>query len=156
MGKANYSFVLWGNQFEAVPATIFVTSLRKAGLCVKIVSLNASQCKGAYGLALQPDLTLGKALSLANRSSCIIIPYSSPDITQLINDPRLPEFLSKAKDNGAKFVVGHLSKSEIGNIGLPPGLADCFVTYPDMRSADHAERLFKFADELARSLRTSG
>ncbi len=63
----DYVFVLWGDRFEEVAATIFVAELRQAGLRVKVVSLTRRRVNGGHGLALLPDLTLEEALPVKCR-----------------------------------------------------------------------------------------
>jgi hypothetical protein len=125
----DYVFVLWGDKFEETTAATFITELRKAGLLVKLVSLNSRQIRGAQGLALIPDLTLGQALPLAVNAICVIIPYTSPDLKQLKNDPRLCEFFSQACANKAKFVIRPLNETAIAELGLFP--VDNMVVYPE-------------------------
>lgn len=142
----DYVFVLWGDQFDGVAATIFVTELRKAGLRVKIVGLASRRLSGTHGLALVPDLTLDQALPLAGRAICLIIPHTSPGLKRLQNDPRLREFLSRAQANNARFVIGQLKGADLAALDLLPLAADQVRVYP------HSEDLVAFAQEVAASL----
>ncbi|NJN98486.1 MAG: DJ-1/PfpI family protein [Anaerolineales bacterium] len=72
----DYVFVLWADQFEEAPATIFVTELREAGLRVKVVGATPAPISGLHGLALVPDLTLDQALTLLAQVICLIIPQT--------------------------------------------------------------------------------
>jgi hypothetical protein len=143
---SDYVFVLWGDQFEEVAATIFVTELREAGLRVKVVGLTPRRISGAYGLALVPDLTLDQALSLAAKAVCLVIPYRSRGLKRLKNDPRLRDFFSRVQANKARFVIGQLNGDDLANLDLFPISADNVVVYPDK------EELVEFARELAGSL----
>lgn len=138
--SGRYIFVLWGKRFEEATAAIFVTELRKVGLPVKLVSLNSQQLKGAQGLALVPDLTLGQALSRAGRAICVVIPYASPDLSQLKSDPRFHDFLSQAQANQARFVIQQSNEAAITQLGLSP--TDNVMVYPE------GEELVEFAREL--------
>ncbi|NJN97524.1 MAG: DJ-1/PfpI family protein [Anaerolineales bacterium] len=97
MTKFNdYIFVLLGHNFDERSITAVVTQLRQAGLLVKVVGLTPGQISGAHGLTLVPDLTLGKALTLASQVIGVIIPSASADSPALRNDPRLAELLERA------------------------------------------------------------
>jgi len=146
----NYVFVLWGNKFEEATASIFITQLREAGLKVKVVGLTAKRLGGAHGLALVPDLTLDEALPLATQAICVILPYISRGIKRLKNDPRMPEFFSRAYSNNATFVIGQLTDVDVGDIGLLPEHRDNLLVYPD------SEGLVEFARKLAGILAGAG
>ncbi len=144
----DYVFVFWGDKFEEVAATIFVTQLREVGLRVKIVGLTPQQINGSYGLALVPDLTLDQALPLAANAICLVIPYRARGIKRLKNDPRLREFFYQTHSNHAKFVIGQLDEVDIAYLGQFPIATDDVIVYPDI------EYLVEFARELAASLLT--
>jgi len=149
MTKSNdYIFVLWGAGFDEAAAAIFITELRKAGLLVKVVGLHSGQISGANGLALLPDLTLGKALTLAVRVICVVIPYGSPDSNQLRIDPRLGKFFAQTQANKAKFVVKQSDETTIAGLDLFP--KNGVINYPE------DESLVEFVRELARSLARPG
>jgi hypothetical protein len=136
-------FILWGNGFDEVTATIFVTELRRAGLRAKVVGLTRRRSIGAYGLVLEPDLTLELALPLAGSAICLVVPYASSGHKRLANDPRLSEFFDLAQANRARFILGPLDETDLG---LFPPAIDKFVV--DLESED----LIKVARNLARSL----
>ena len=99
-------FVLWSHHFEEAPAVIFVSELRQAGLCVKVVSLQGRPMAGIHGLALVSDMTLGQALPLAGKASCVVMPCTTRQVTQLRSDPRLTDFFQQTAANHALFVIG--------------------------------------------------
>ena len=136
-------FVLWGSGFDEAIATIFITELRRAGLPVKLVGLTQRRSNGAYGLALVPDLTLEETLPLADRTVCMIVPYTSTGNKRLRNDPRLSEFFERAHANQAQFVIGPLDQADLAM--FPPDI-DKVIIEPG------SEALIKAARELARSL----
>ena len=139
-----YVFVFWGDQFEEVPATIFVTELRRVGLRVKVVGLTPQRISGAHGLALLPDLTLDQALPLSTQAVCLIIPQVSGGIQNLKNDPRLQRFFELAHQNQARFVVGSLAGVDVVELKLFPLLVvDNIMVYPE------GEDMLGFARELA-------
>lgn len=131
MTKFNdYIFVLLGHNFDERTTTAVVTQLRQAGLLVKVVGLTPGQISGAHGLTLVPDLTLGKALTLASQVIGVIIPSASADCPALRNDPRLAELLERAYLNGAKFVIGPLSHPDRATLALLPVSIDEIIFYP--------------------------
>lgn len=105
MGAAHNIFVLWGQQFDEAAATIFVTTLRQAGLRVKVVGLDGTLPVGMNGLALAADIPLSKALPFAGRTSCIIVPCQASLWPWLQQDPRLLELLVKSQQAGALLVL---------------------------------------------------
>lgn len=107
-----YIFVLWGDRFDEVTATIFVSELRDAGLLVKVVGLTVHQTEGERGLAIVPDLTLDQALPLASKTACVVIPTTSRWEDRFDNDPRFSEFCTQAMRSQARFVVGRSDHSE--------------------------------------------
>jgi hypothetical protein len=138
-----YVFVLWGDEFDEVPATVFVSELREVGLRVKIVGLSSQRMSGAHGLALVPDLTLDQALALAPNTICIIIPFASQGIRRLKNDPRLREFCDQAQANQAKFILGRLNETDIADLNLFPPCSTDVMVYPE------SENLVVFARDVA-------
>jgi len=143
-----YVFVLWGDRFTEVAATIFVCKLREAGLKVRVVGLTPQPIQGAYGLALVPDMMLDQALLLATQVICLIIPYASSSIRRLTNDPRLREFFGQVYANHAKVVISELNQDEIVELALFPTLeADWAVIYPTQAE------LTQFVQDLADVLR---
>lgn len=140
-----YTFVLWSEQFEELPATTFVIQLRKVGLRVKLVSLDRRRITGTNGLALLPDFTLEEILPLARKAIAIIIPCGSFGVKQLDNDPRLSDFFQQAHESGAQFIIGHIPNLAEMNL-FPKSISDLTV-YPD------DEDLVEFARQLTKSLK---
>lgn len=102
-------FVLWGAHCDEAVAAIFVTTLRAAGLRVKVVGISGRRWTGAHGLTLTPDLALGQALRLATHTRCVIIPCNLAQLPGFLNDPQLGEFLACAGRAQAVFVVQQAS-----------------------------------------------
>ncbi len=127
-------FVLWSSHFDEASAAIFVSELRGAGLLVKVVGLRGLYAAGRHGLALTPDLTLGQALTLACRASCVVLPCPAQGFTPLKNDPRLLDFFRQAEASQALFV---LSQDALGPQGT--ALSDLIglgqmVSYPPLEA----------------------
>lgn len=99
-------FVLWGEHFDEAAAVLVVTTLRAAGLRVKIVGLGGRCVKGQHGLGLLADLTLDQALAQAEQALCVVIPCTPPIFQRARDDPRVGEFLEKVRQ--ARVVVGKL------------------------------------------------
>ena len=138
----NYHFVLWGEGFDEITATIFVTKLRKAGLLVKLVGLNAQHLAGAHGLTLVPDLTLGHAVKLVRQTAAVIMPCTGPELLPFSIDPRLNEFLTQAQLNNACLVIKESPQLETNDLPLPS----------IMFYAPAAEALFCFVQNLVEIL----
>lgn len=139
--------VLWGNNFDERAATIFVTELREAGLWVKMVGINPLHISGSHGVVLIPDFTLDQALAAAHDVIGVIIPYASPGIKRLKNDPRLQMFCEQAQANGAKFIVGPVFSPHLAEADLFPVTIENPIFYPS------SETLAKFARQMVGLLR---
>jgi len=140
----DYIFVLWGDGFDEVAATIFITEFRKAGLRVKVVALTPRRLSGAHGLALGTDMFLEQARRVAHKALCVVLPGSTSRLAQLANDPRLSEFFNLARDNKARFIVGQVDNGDMADL---LGGADA-----DVASYPPKEELLEFAREVAGSL----
>jgi len=99
-------FVLWGEHFDEAAAVLVITSLRAAGLRVKVVGLGGRCVKGMHGLGLLADLTLDQALAQADQARCVVIPCTPQRFQRARDDPRVGEFLNRTVGAGARFVVG--------------------------------------------------
>jgi hypothetical protein len=138
----DYVFVLWNDQYEEAAATILVIELRAVGLRVKVVGLTPPPISGANGLVLTPDLSLDQALSLVSHTICVVIPCRSPSPKRLGNDPRLREFLERARANQARLIIGWSNKIDEVNEVLF-SVPERVMVYPSN------EDLVEFARELA-------
>ena len=138
--------VLWGDNFDEKAATIFVTELRAAGLWVKLVGISPLPISGAHGLTLVPDFTLDQALVAAQDVMGIIIPYASPGIKRLKNDPRLQTLCAQAQANGAKFIVSAVFSANWADVGLFSVMGENPIFYAN------SESLVAFARDLVEML----
>jgi hypothetical protein len=146
----SYAFVLWGEAFREIPATIFVGELRRAGIRVKIVGLNGQRATGAYGLKLVSDISLDQALGLVERANCIIVPGDYEQLQQFSYDPRLNTLLKKARLNNAPIFVGRPPSRPYPPQEETEGHAGEFIEFPD------AGGLFEFVERTANSLLHAG
>lgn len=143
----DYVFVLWGDKFEELAATVFVTELREVGLRVKLVSFDRRRISGTYGLSLLPDFTLDQVLPLASKAIGVIIPCGSLGAKQLEEEPHLVDFFRQAHANNAQFVMGNFNRSKLAEMKLfPTAVSNHISIYPEN------EDLVKFARQLAVSL----
>ena len=100
-----YVLVLWGDYFDEVAATIFIATLRQAGLAVRVVGVQGLLAAGRYGLLLQADMCLSEVKPLLDRVTCLILPCSRAAVKRLENDPRAHELFAVVAHNKAKIVV---------------------------------------------------
>ncbi|MEM7129682.1 MAG: hypothetical protein AAF702_25345 [Chloroflexota bacterium] len=144
--KGSITFILWGEHFEEATAAIFVTKLRQAGLCVKLVGLAGQRPIGKNGLALYPDITLGEALTMAEQASCVVLPCDASTLKHIESDPRILDFFQKSRGNDAKFVVS--TADSIQNTRL-----EKLLSYDESPSTyGTTADLLMFADSLATGL----
>ena len=122
---------------------IFISELRRAGLCVKIVGLTQRLVQSANGIVIGVDLTLEQARLLASDVICIIVPATTLSSQQLKRDPRLATFLQQAQVNQAKFVISDL---EIADLGLTSTNLDLLIVQAE------GENLIRVARQFAASL----
>ena len=146
MGKVDdYVFVLWSERFDEAAAAVFVAELREAGLRVKLVSLNSRPTPGTHGLILLPDMTLEKALALANNAQCVVVPSNLSGVRRLQDDPRVSDFLAQAHRNHAMLVTEASSIPALtGLAGIPS--SNGVLGYPE------AQGLVTFARQVAEQL----
>ena len=97
--------VLWGEYFDEVAATIFIVTLRQAGVAVRVVGVHGLLAAGRNGLLLHADIALGEVKPLIDRVTCLVLPCSRAAVKRLENDPRIHELFAGVAHNGAKMVV---------------------------------------------------
>lgn len=100
-------FLLWGRHFDEIDAVIFVSELRAAGLCVKVVGLEGRPTAGAHGLVIAPDVALSQLPRLAPRAAGIVMPCCLDRMLHYAHDPRLVHFLQEAQRRQVCFLVRH-------------------------------------------------
>lgn len=139
------TFVLWADRFDEAATALFVTELRKAGLRVRLLSMNTHVTAGAHGLALVPDLTLEQAMPLAGRARCVVVPAETGTVRTLQDDPRVQDFLALASANGACIVMPAAV--------TPPAAASLHSSFPaGVLTYEVGQDVVRIARELARRL----
>jgi len=130
-------FLLWGHYFDEIVAAIFVSELRQAGLCVKVLGLEGRPLVGVRGLVLTPDLSLGQLPRFLQRTFAIIVPCALEQLLHYAHDPRLVHFFQEAQRRQVHFVTSHrLSTAAAGNrdlaaVALALPIPSC-LAYPDL------------------------
>ncbi|MEM7535022.1 MAG: DJ-1/PfpI family protein [Chloroflexota bacterium] len=114
-----YNFVLCGGYFDEQMAISLITALRSVGHKVKSVSLRGEKVAGMHGVTIVPDMTLNQAMAFADQAACVILPCHTPHVTPWSHDPRLHQFLRKARENEALFVMGRVKAEELDLLTIP-------------------------------------
>ncbi len=148
MNADSHILVLWGNRFDEVAATIFVTELRKGGLPVKLMGMYCGQARGAYGLALVPDISLDQAQELLPQVRCLVIPAPLHSLQQYRNDPRLHAFLRRLLENQGQIIAQTRDLKSL--LGFEPLL----FAQGQVKSYPMGGALLDYAQELALTLQT--
>lgn len=142
--------VLWGEYFDEVAATIFIVTLRQAGLAVRVVGVHGLLAAGRNGLLLHADIALSEVKAFIDQVTCLVLPCSQAAIKRLENEPRMHELLAGAAQNGAKMIVhdrGIIRHSVLQSLF---GIDGAIVVY----ASD--DNLQIFAQELAKELIPAG
>lgn len=143
---SHYTFVLWGEHFDATAAVIFVSALRQEGIGVKIVGLAGQSAAGMHNLALNADLTLGDALDLSVQASCLIVPCSGGVMRRFENDPRLFQFLRRICLPHTRIIMKEVNTLESATLGHLAVLPDNLAIY------DASDDLLGFAHHIAQTM----
>lgn len=142
--------VLWGEYFDEVAATMFIVTLRQAGLAVRVVGVHGLLAAGRNGLLLHADIALGEVRPFIDQATCLILPCSQAAIKRLENEPRIHELLVGVTDNGAKLIVHDRGIIRHSVLQALFGLDGAIVVY----ASD--DNLPIFAQELAQELIPAG
>jgi hypothetical protein len=111
-------FVLCGEHFDAAAAVLFTTTLRAAGLPVRLVGLTGPQVTAKHGVRLTCDLTLGEALPLAAQVRCLLLPCSAALLSEREVDPRIVDLLQQSCRNQARLIISQ--REVLGCASLAP------------------------------------
>ncbi len=123
--------VLWADYCDEIAATIFVTTLRKQGVRVKLVGAFAGRADGVSGIALLPDITLEQAIPLAGQASAVIVPGGIGALHRLDNDPRVRDLLRRAAARQALLISSTEAAPELATLLADEQISPTVVCYPD-------------------------
>ena len=98
------AYILWGDQFNEVMATLFASELRAAGWRTWFVGLHGAEHAGRYGVTLVADLSLGEALRAPERMVCLVAPCPQAMVSEHL-DPRLRDLVQKARTQQAVLIT---------------------------------------------------
>jgi hypothetical protein len=108
-------YILWGERFNEVMATVFATQLRAHGWATHLIGLYGNQHPGRFGLVLLADLSLSQALADPEPVRCLVAPCPVSLLTDGEYDPRLEALVDQADASHALFVA----EAEAGTPPLP-------------------------------------
>ncbi len=118
MSRSNHTqaILLLADGFEEAPISIFLATLRQAGVAVKLVGLRAKQVNGSHGLTIVPDMSLDRLLETGYGISAIILPDGAGHLTRLSKDPRV-RALFESIDKAVMLVsLGPQAEQMVGHI----------------------------------------
>jgi putative intracellular protease/amidase len=89
--SARCSIVIIADGFREVEAIGVLSALRRAGLYAKSVGLTSGLIKGARGILVKPDLTLGElpGVLAATSIGLVFLPGDDQSLSHLAQDPRV-------------------------------------------------------------------
>ncbi|MEZ4614681.1 MAG: hypothetical protein R2867_04085 [Caldilineaceae bacterium] len=99
------TLIFWGNRFDESAAVILATTLRDAGLRVKIVGVGGPCATGQNGITLQADILISDVPKFLAETRCIVMPCYSCGYKQLENDPRIYELFVKISSKDVILVI---------------------------------------------------
>ncbi len=138
--------LLWGEQFDEVAATIFTVSLRKVGLCVKVVGVDGLLSNGYRSVGLYADVVLSEVAPFVDNMLCLIMPCSRTTAKRFDNDPLVQELFAAAVRRQAKFVLSDhsvIKNSSLNALAIPSEDVTVYAQVDD---------LMAFAKEVATTL----
>ncbi len=102
------ALIVIADGFEETETFVFLSFLRRAGLCVKSVGLTSGLVSSAHGVRLMPDLTFSDLDSLTRTTaiSAIILPEGRKSLDKLETDPRVHRLLRQVVAQSGQIVTG--------------------------------------------------
>lgn len=134
----NESFIFLADGFEEIEALATVDIMRRAGMTVKTVSINAGyDVTGAHGVTVKADLLLND-ISVGEEAEWLICPGGMPGAANLAANKKLTEMLCAQNRRGGKIAAICASPALVlAPIGLLKGKkATC---YPGMEPTEAPE-----------------
>ena len=98
------AYVLWGEYYDDLLATIFASALRQGGWRTRLVGLHGATHTGRHGNTLVADIALGEALRSNEAIVCVLAPCA-PEQLDTQRDGRLADLLVRADREGAVFIA---------------------------------------------------
>jgi len=136
--------ILWADGFDELAATAFTTTLRKAGMRVRVVGSARTYIVGANGLALLPDMTLDQAGTLTDDVAAVILPAGSRAVKRLGDDPRVHDLIGRACKGHALLITSAEAISEVIALAGSSDADPTVASYGERRAVvDFTYRLAK-------------
>jgi 4-methyl-5(b-hydroxyethyl)-thiazole monophosphate biosynthesis len=104
---------------EEIEAVTIIDILRRAGIDVLTAGLEEGAAKGAHGVQLMPDATLGQALK--QEFDMLVLPGGQPGTNHLKADARIIALLQKMAQAGKYTCAICAAPSVLGQAGLLHG-----------------------------------
>ena len=142
---------------EEAETILLLSALRRAGVCIKSISLTSGLISGAHGIWLMPDLALADIDRLINTTpvKLIIVPEGGQNLAILKADPRVHKLLRQVVAQKGQIAVGPEGLQVLQAAGLwvdKPGEIDDNDT-PMVLLRDPQKSLESFAQDLIRRLK---
>lgn len=112
--------ILLTSQFDEEFVTFCLIQCHEAGLGVAIVGLQSYPVKGCHGLTIQPDSTIGEIMQIeGTKKQALIVPGLTDNISHLLADPRVIEFLRRYfKGENVPLVTIPFTKKLLHRMGI--------------------------------------
>lgn len=136
-----YTFILWGPSFDESAAIVFATTLRRDGLCVKLVGVNRPYAVGQNGITLQSDLSITDMVGLMDQTICVVVPCNYGVYQRIAHDPRLHEFFAGIAHSAVPVVIHESIDLEEAGLLVAPCRENLYVYAND-------DELMRFARQI--------
>lgn len=97
--------------FEEGPVIYFVAKMRQAGLAIQLVGLSPRLIRSQHGIAVRPDVLLGRLPSVMNHR-LVIVPGGVQCVSTLLAEPRVYRLLEETITRGG-FLAATLTAQEL-------------------------------------------
>lgn len=128
---AKNAVVVLAPGFEEIEAMSIIDILRRAGVTVTVASLQAGAVKGAHGVCVVPDTTLGELD--VKKFDTVILPGGNPGYVNLGKDKRVLDAVKTAFEAGKIVAAICAAPSVLAQAGILKGKRA--TIYPGMESA---------------------
>ncbi|MBN2392981.1 MAG: DJ-1/PfpI family protein [Anaerolineae bacterium] len=102
------ALIIIADGFDEQEVITFLSLMRRAGLCVKSVSLTSGPTGSAHGVEIIPDLIFSDLAEFLNAApaSMVILPEWEKNLTRLENDPRVHRLLRQVVAQKGQVATG--------------------------------------------------